>query len=475
MAGTSIEFPVSTAPSRNPSENGGRLINAYAEKAPDGSRSKFIIRRAPGLTALTDIGDAGEFRGTLTIGGVLYVVRGNTAYTVTGAPGAFTVTALTGAVSGEGPVIMARNLRAPTPQMLGVTSAGMVEITGSGVSDFSDPDVPSPNSICFMDGFFFVTVADGRVFASGINDTGFSELDFASAEASVDGLKRAIPFNSQLLLMGDASTEFWSNTGNPTGFPFSRETSVSVGLLSRYAVAGFEMGFTAPLFWVGNDHVVYRMVGYQPARVSTPALERLIEAADPDDLEAHVYVAAGHPCWVLSSATWTWVYDTSTETWHERQSIGSNRWRARFGVNAFDRWVTFDRAGSAMFAVDDQAFREGTDPLAFEVRSKQMHRFPGRIAVNRASFDFVTGVGRDRGIPPIETNPSVSLSWSDDGGVSFGNALLRSLGTQGEQTIIDVWRCGLTGRNGRQWRLQVSDPVEVSLLGGAVEAEARSA
>ena len=105
----------------------------------------------------------------------------------------------------------------------------------------------------------------------------------------------------------------------------------------------------------------------------------------------------------------------------------------------------------------------------------QQHGFPSRTAVDRAAFDFVMGVGLDRGIYPIETNPRVSISWSDDGGRTFGNALLRDLGTQGEVLPIDIYRTGLTSRLGRQWRLQVSDPVEIALLGGSMFGEVRAA
>jgi len=88
---------------------------------------------------------------------------------------------------------------------------------------------------------------------------------------------------------------------------------------------------------------------------------------------------------------------------------------------------------------------------------------------------MVTGVGNDRGISPIETDPVVMISWSDDGGRTFGNPVRRRLGSQGETTPININGAGLTKQFGRQWRLQVADPVEVSLLGGAMDLEARAA
>lgn len=468
MAGAPITFPASTAPGVNSTENGGRLINAFAEPLSQGARNTLRWIRTAGLRPTINVGGS-EHRGALAVGSVLYVINGTRAYAVTKAGLTYSATELTGTVGGEGPVIMARNMRAPV-QILIVHSDGMSKIEAGDVDDFSDPDLPAINSIDFMDGYFLATSGDGRAFASAINDVTFNSLDYATAESSPDGLVRGVSFGRDYLMMGSATIEFWGNTGNATGFPFSRGPVIPIGLKTALAVAGFETGFPDPIMWVANDNTVRRLNGYTPERVSTPVLERLIEASGTD-LEASVYNAAGRSWWVLSGPTWTWAMDMVSGTWHEKASYGANRWRAHFGASAFGEWLAFDRASAKMFAVDANFKREDTDPLIWEVRSTQDHRFPGRIRVNRASFNFVTGVGSDTGIDPIETNPRVSISWSDDGGRTFGNELLRDLGTQGEQRSIDLWRAGLTGPNGRQWRLRCSDPVEVSLIGAAQDFE----
>lgn len=468
MAGMPINFPTSTGPGVNSTESGGRLINAYAEPMAKGARSAWRWLRAAGLRLTTEVG-AHAFRGAIPVGSVLYVINGDKAYTVTKTGTTYTVLELTGTVGGEGPVIMARNMAAPV-QILIVHSGGMEKIESGVVTTFSDPDLPAINSIDFMDGYFFATSGDGRAFASGINNVAFNALDFATAESSPDGLVRSVSFSRDLLLMGTETIEFWGNTGNPTGFPFSRGPVLPVGLKAPHAVAGFQAGFSDPLMWVANDNTVRRLNGYVPERMSIPVLERLIEAAGTD-LEASAYNVAGRSFWALSGPNWTWEFDMVSGQWHERQSYGETRWRAHFSANCFSEWLTFDRASPKMFKIDPGYRYEDNQPLIWEVRSTQEHRFPGRIRVNRASFNFETGVGMDTGIDPIQTNPQVSISWSDDGGRTFGNALLRDLGTQGEQRSIDIWRCGLTGPNGRQWRLQCSDPVEVSLIGAAMDAE----
>lgn len=468
-----IVFPASTAPSINPQENGGRLINCYAEPAPEGSRGKVLWRRAPGLVSAFTAGEA-DVRGALLVGSVLYVVNDDKAYSVTEAAGVYTVTELGGTVGGTGPVIIAHNMNSPSADILIVHSDGMASIASGSVSSFSDADLPATNSITFMDGYFFATTADGRCFASEVNGTDFAATDYVTAEASPDGLQRAVAFGRDLLLMGTSSIEFFGNTGNATGFPFSRGPVLPIGLLSTHAVAGFEPGFPAPLIFVGNDRVIYQLQGYAQRAISTPHLNRLLAAvSDVTELRASVYVSAGHACWVLKSSSWTWVYDLSTGEWHERKSIGRDNWRAVFGVNAFGEWIVFDDADGTAYRVDDRTFREAGGPLVFELWSTQQHQFPGRAAVDLASFDILVGTGNDRGIAPIETTPRVSISWSDDGGWTFGNALLRDLGTQGEVVPIDIRRTGMTSRRGRQWKLKISDPVEVSVMGGSMFAEGR--
>jgi hypothetical protein len=74
-----------------------------------------------------------------------------------------------------------------------------------------------------------------------------------------------------------------------------------------------------------------------------------------------------------------------------------------------------------------------------------------------------------------QQNPTVAISMSRDGGSRFGNPLLRSLGAQANvgRTNVSVTRMGYSGPMGVRWRLQVTDNVFVSLLGGTMSAELR--
>jgi hypothetical protein len=474
-----IVFPVSTAPGINPTESGGRLINATVELAPEGGRSKFIWRSVPGLRAAIDVGSA-DARGALKLDNTLIVINDDEAYSVAKSGSVYTPTLLTGdAVPGSDRVIMARNMKS-TPQIIVVSGVGQVKIESGVVATFSDADLPAANSVCFKDGYFFWGIGDGRCFASGINAVTVASTDWTRAESSPDGLVRVVSVTAGIALMGENSTEIFGNTGNPTGFPFSRSAVLPYGLFGLYAVTGFEEGFTGDPMFVANDNSVQLIRGLSTQRISTTDLEKLIEAIeDRDTLEAYCYVSGGQPVYGLSCDDWTWEYSpgskTAPEHWRERKSIGISRWRAGFTVNAFNEWLALDDSGPGLLRLDRSYRREEADQLIWEMRSTQAHRFPARAVINRASFDFRTGVGIDTGEDPIETNPVVQISWSDDGGVTFGTPLFRNLGTQAEIVPIDINRCGLTGRFGRQWKAVIADPVDIALYGGSMDIEERAA
>jgi hypothetical protein len=467
-----ISWPTSTAPGFNGTESGGRLINCIVEKTSPGARGPVAWRRMPGLTEVFDLG-GDDHRGALAVDGVLYAVIDDTVYSVTKSGSTYTATALTGTVGGTGPVTMARNM-ATIPNVFIEHSDGvsLIDINAGSVGDFTDVDLPDINSITWIDGYFIASSANGGLYQSGINATTWSGVDFTTAESSPDGLVRVIALGGDLLAMGDSTIEWYANAANPTGFAFNRGSVIPVGLANKFAVAGFEQGFGYGLVFVASDDSVRLLNGYTPQRISEPWLERMIADASPDSLSLSVYVADGHAYAVLSSTTWTVQYDITTGSWGERQSYGSTRWRAKFGVYCFNEWLTFDRTGGKAFVLDRSKTEDGS-PLIWELQSTQQHKFPARLRVPKASFDFVTGVGVDTGADPIETAPRVRVSWSDDGGLTWSNPVERLLGAQGQDVNIDIYNVGLTNRRGRMWRLQVSDPVEVSFMGGTMDVEDR--
>jgi len=470
-----ISFPRSTSPGKSPQELGGRLINCVAEPLAEGAVNSFSIRRDTGLRKLFSPTTAGDPRGAISVKGTLYYVCGTKGYTVTEAAGVFTVTQLTGTVPGTGKVTIAANMKSPTQDIMVATNNGNVTLSSSAVSTFTDADLPANNSVCFLGGYFVWTSSFGKAYASGLNATTVSGVDNTTAEAFYDGLKRAVALGVDLLLMGDQSIEVWTNVGNETGFPFTRSTVIPIGILGTFAVAGYDFGFPGGLAFITNDNSVHLLNGISPKPISPPELDDLIKAVtDKTTLELSVCVAEGRPYLIVSSDDWTWIYNFSTGNWHERNSYQNVRWNYSLGVEAFSEWLVFDKDTGDAFALDGTMQTENLNPVVAEIWSSPKHSFPWREVFPRADFYFRPGVGVATGQDPIETDPSVRISWSNDCGVTFSNPVVRQLGEQGEyKECVSVRRTGRAGRQGRVWKLQVSDPVSTVFLGGSYEEEVR--
>lgn len=462
-----IPLPLSSSPGLRPAEGAGRLINAFVERLGDGSYSR---RRVPGLSLLANTGHSG-CRGFHYVGDVLLAAMGAKLVKI---ESDFTFEVL-GDLAGTGRVTFASNNKSPTPDILCVTSSGIYTVTISGAPvSFIDADLPQPNSICFIDGYFMATIRDGRVFASGLNNTSFAALDFATAEGKPGGLYRGLAFGQMLYLFGPKGIEPWRNAGNETGFPFSRSTVIPLGLVAPFAIAGHEDGFSAALLLVGNDRRVWRIDGGAPTPVSTPDVDRALAAvADPDDITALVFSAAGHAHWCVTGPGFTWVLDLSTEQWHERASWLQPNWRAACSVNAFDRWVVGDRTTDHLGLIDEDIYREYTAPLVFTVISMRAKAFPNRLNIPRLDAEFVVGQGLPTGTVG-QTRPTVNISYAKDGGNVFSTPMIRNLGGMGEyRTRIHVDRLGLTGPMGIVVKFETADDIYVALMSASHEVEAR--
>ena len=472
-----IPFPLNSAPGKHPHEGAGRMINAYWEPLQPGARAPRVWRRAPGLRAWATTANSGP-RGCLLVGAALYAAfAGNVSrFDVSGAR------TQVGHLAGAAKVFWARNLKSPTPDVVVVDPEnGAFLVTSSGVAAYPDADLPAVNSVCFIDGYFMFTTGDGRCFASALNDTAINASTFVTAEGRPDGLWRAIA-STDLYLAGPDSIEVWHDTAEAApAFPFSRVIVIPKGLIGRYAISGFEIGIDKGITFVGSDRVVYALDGYSPRKVSTPDVDRAIgdfieNGGDATSIEMFPHVVGGHSCVVTRCAAWSWVFDLDTGSWFERKSHLAPNWRATGAVNAFNKWIAGDTKTGDLVEISEHAHNEIGEPLMWTVESGPVSAFPNRMAVARAAFDVARGVGIATGADPIQTDPTIAISHSDDGGLTWCVPRIRKLGRQAEgRGAVKVTRTGSTGMQGRRWRLQVSDPVDVELTGGDMSAEPRSA
>lgn len=509
----SIVFPTSSSPGLYPQESGGRLINAFVEKTESGAPGQTLWRRSAGLFFLGS-GPAGHTRGfqeyvsagDTTSGGWTYAFWAADNQ-ISGlikdlATGAYTVNSL-GALPGTKPVTMARNNHFPVREAVAVTEDGCYIIADEGTpgarvpTPFVDTDLPlKPTSVCSHDGYFVWSYLDGKVYASQLNSLDVNALSFNTEQGQ--SVLRVISHSGRLYAMGDKWIGVYKDAGT-VPFPFLREATVPRGLLNTHAVAGWEPGWSNELIWVGDDHVVYKLNGYTPVPISNDAVTRTIQRSvlsrGKEHIEAFVYMYGKNAFWVLTSVeeataqqNWTWEYNATTGQWNERQSqLGGLKltyWRAHRSIKSRDEWILGDSSTESFYIIKEEMFAEGTPtsetphPHVWTVESGVMSGFPQRTVIPRASFNITSAVGRANGIAGIPApvpNPKVKISWSLDGGYTWGVPVERALGPPGDARYYPSVICsGLSRGQGIRYRLEVEDAVHVGLSGGEIEVQPRA-
>jgi hypothetical protein len=468
-----IPFPVQTAPGAKSQESGGRIVNGYVEELGDQAPNKTVIRRGPGLLNF-GTSDRTGYRGAIVVNSVLYVGYSGKLEKWTSAGGA---SVNVGNLNGTKRGFFAANNNTTPDKVFVDPDGNIATFTPTAVTNsYPDADLPSVNSVDFLDGYLVFTTGDGRAFATDLNSTSVNALSFGKAEAKPDGLVRVVSWGGRLLFLGNISTEVWTDAGT-TPFPFARSTVIPRGLAGPYCISGYEDGFARGPIWVADDDTVIKLDGYSPVKVSTPDMDRRIAAVtDKTTLEATCFMADGHAFFQLACPAWTWVLDVSTSQWAEADSYLATRTRRAGAINAFSKWLTGDTATGNMQQITSAANDEIGSPLRLRIESGPVMDFPGGLVVGRADFFFTTGVGLASGHDPDQTDPDVEISWSDDGGQTWSNPILRKLGRQSmPKQLISLVACtGRTTWQGRRWRLDISSGVYASFMFGTMSDDPRA-
>jgi hypothetical protein len=439
--------------------------------------------RVPGMTVFATSTEIG-FRGLYSVGSRLFAAFKDKLLVGTPAGGALT---FFGNLPGTRSVYFAANNQTP-PNICVVTENGAFLIDDPSapgtVIPYPGGILPQPSTVFSFDGYFLFTIGDGRVFASDLNSTNVNALSFSRLEAKPDAPVRGVAFAGRALFFGTQSLEVWTDIG-AIPFPLQRAAVIPFGLLGPDAVAGWEDGWGAGLLWVAHDRTVRLLNGYTADKASPPDLDELLNREPhPELLLASVYVINGHPMWTITGSNFSWSFDVQLQKWHERASYLTDRWRALQTWSAFGFWLAGDRGRpdpysppgtyieqGNIYRIDASNYTEGGQPLRVRLESAAVAQFPVRVRVARADFHLETGVGIATGVDPIETDPAIDISWSDDGGLNWSNPRQRKLGRQAVNQLISVFRTGMSTRHGRRWRLEITDPVYVSIMAGDQSAE----
>jgi len=454
--------------------NAQLCINLFPELDDKEAKNVIALYGTPGMVEFASIGSAVEIRGLHVVGSFLYMVAGNSVYKVS-TDGSGANAALGGTLSTTtGHVHMVDN---GTELMIvdpGVEGYIYETVAGGNVTAIADADFPTPDTVTFLDGYFIISKnASGEFWISASYDgTSWDALDYATAESNPDNLVTVISDHGELWLFGKKSIEVWYNSG-AADFPFERVSGVFIqqGLGARDSVVQLDNS----IFWLSNRWQVIRADGYSPRIVSTRHIDYIISTYTvKSDAIGFSYYQDGHAFYVLTfpSAGRTWVYDASTNYWHQRRSYpvtwDGDEGRHRANCYAFfnNKHIIGDFEDGKLYEWDMDTYTDGGEVIRRIRRAPVIHSDRKLIFFNQFEIDFEGGVGLTTG---QGSDPQVMLRWSDDNGHTFGHEHWSSIGKIGEYNQRAIWRRLGRSRN-RVFEATVSDPVKVVMINAHLEA-----
>lgn len=443
-----------------PKVDAQRSINLYPSVVESGNgKSRMILRSIPGLVHQFSL--IGEIRGMRAVENRLFVVAGNSLVELFQNN---TSTVLGTLITTSGPVSLTNG----TEQLVIVDGqyGYVLTLATDSFEQITDDAFFQSNRTDFLDGYFIFAKTGTQQFQiSEIDDARLIDgLDFASSQSQPDPIIGHLVDHSELWLFGSQSCEIWINSGG-ADFPFDRNRGA---VIETGCVGAFAMCKTADtVVWVGQDQdgggIVYAAKGYSPQRVSTLAIERMLGASTNLSLATMwAYQQDGHAfvCINAPGLSTTLVFDVQSNMWHERAELVSGEyaphranWHAYIWGNQYvgssdGRIYTFSR--TTYQNAGDILVRDRISPHQFGQNYEM-------IPFSLFELDIEMGVTGE-----------CMLRYSNDGAVSWGSFIRRSLGEIGNRLARLRW-LRLGSARQRTWHIRCTDNVPFNIIGANVK------
>ncbi len=459
-----------------------RTVNWFVESIESGTGpARYVLYPTPGFTStVTGLDSPGRGGLTITgpaiggsISGESFFVSGATLYqfpsTVRG----------TGIVNGaDHPVTIVTNGDQGHQLLFASDSTTYAYDTTSHVLTSEG----TGHAVAFLNGYGIRVnqITNAFDFSAQFDFTSWDPLDTVTREDASDRWLTVLAYREELWLFGTETTSIYFN-GDDADIPFQPNESafIQMGILSPYSAI---IADGAPM-WLGQDGagngVVYRAQGYSAVRVSTHAVEFAIQSyALTNIAEACTYQMNGHVFYELTipsqegdgaSIGGTWVYDITEGLWAERGLWNGLQFQEMDTRGYFGGFTLSRSSGTVYSVVTNQASSsawlatDGTGQVRLR-RAPHINQAQLRIRYSRFRLLMETGVGL--GTVPVGVegfDPLISLSWSDDGGQTFGSSYTVSAGEIGQFSTLVEWR-QLGQARDRIFQVTCSAPVPWRLI-----------
>ena len=309
----------------------------------------------------------------------------------------------------------------------------------------------------------------------------YDALNFATTEQRDDNNIRGLPIGGLFWIFKERSIERWYLNGGASFFSPIAGGVLDTGLRGFNLLAEYPGG----AFFVGDDGIVYLIVGGQIAPISTRAVEGSVSESQPRT--AFFYEDEGHKfCVITFEDRPAWVYDISTKEWHERaEGADLGPWTALHAAQAYGRNYVANSLGYLHLLQRSNEDSSGplvrlgvsrtleADGQRFVISRLQVKPRVGRSALGRSEASvldvgggFVLGVGGEalqvKGFSADPRDAKIFVRLSKDRGETWGRRFDRSLGDQGDYRKAVIMR-SLGQFETFNAEFSISEPAEIPI------------
>jgi hypothetical protein len=374
------------------------------------------------------------------------------------------------------------------------------------------------NSVDIVDNYFVYNDPGTQLWgASNLLSPISSNTSYSLKDGAPDKLVALIVDHREVYLMGEASSEVWTDVG-AVQFPFQRipGTSTQQGIAAQFSVARLGPSFAYVSRNNRGQAQVMQMNGYIPQRISTHAVENSLTNQYIDDAIAWTYQLEGHEVYVCTFPTigLTWAYDFTTQMWHKWLYTNSDGSYSRHRGNCcavFQGMVLVgDYSNGSIYELDKLNYTDNGQNV------RRLRRAPHLVAdLQRQYFDelqiqfqpgvgttgltvglssniylnspfiiyptqtftinpfqtYVIGINSSVGTTSTTTYPQAMLRWSNDGGSTWSREYWVTIGQQGKYKNRAIWRRLGMARD-RVYEVSVTDPVNAVIVSANLKATA---
>lgn len=466
--------------------SGQERVNLYAEtNAKTDAQAPVPVTEypTPGTTLFSNPNVITKVRGEYrtSVGTAYYVVGPNVYYLVSDG-----TSILVGSIANSPSQVYFKDNGLAVVLVDG-SNGYVISMASNSFAQITDPNFYGADFVELLDTFFIFNrpgtnqwyITSSNASYAALSTVGaFDPLDIAAKSGFNDPIVSIAVAHRELWLIGALTTEVWIGTG-AADFYFQQVQGAYInhGSAAKYSIACQDV----LVFFIQQDMqgngLVLQGQGYDVSEISTPRIVKEFKSYSTlSDAIGFCFQVSDHAFYALvfPTANKGWLYDLTTKEWSEWNYSDTNgilnRPRANCCMFAFGKILIGDWENGNILVLDPDISTDYTD-INTQTNIVRIRTFPHVVEDNYQrvfykGFDADITVGT---IDDYDIDPQISLSWSDDKGMTYGNPVMQSMGKKGNYLTTVSWnRLGMA--RDRIFKLSWSENIpNLALNGGFID------